>query len=251
MKPAALIFDVDGTLAETEELHRKAFNAAFKEAGLAWIWDCSMYGELLMTTGGKERIAAYAETIGEKAFDIPALHRRKTEIYRKMVTSNSLELRPGVKCLIDIAYKQSIPMAIATTTTRSNVDALIAATLGGRVENWFQSVRCGEDVTRKKPHPEVYERVLYDLRIPAHQCWAFEDSRVGLEAALAAGVPTVVTPSLYTQTDDFSGATLILSDLATPYSALIYRGQARLDAVPPGLLPLFGHRPMSGATPKR
>ncbi|MBD9508075.1 HAD-IA family hydrolase [Ensifer sp. ENS07] len=241
MKPAALIFDVDGTLAETEELHRKAFNAAFKEAGLNWIWDCSVYGELLRTTGGKERITVYANLIGEKAIDVPTLHRRKTEIYRKMVTSTSLELRPGVKRLIDIAYKQSIPMAIATTTTRSNVDALIAATLGGRVENWFMSVRCGEDVVHKKPHPEVYERVLHDLRVSAHQCWAFEDSRVGLEAALAAGMPTVVTPSLYTQTDDFSGATLMLSDLATPYSALIYRGHAQLHAVPSALIPLFGH----------
>ncbi|NOV20263.1 HAD family hydrolase [Ensifer adhaerens] len=239
MRPAALIFDVDGTLAETEELHRRAFNAAFKEAGLNWVWDCSSYGDFLRTTGGKERIAAYANSVGTKAIDISTLHRRKTEIYRAMMASTKLELRPGVKRLIDIAYKQSIRMAIATTTTRSNVDALIAATLGGRVENWFSSVRCGEDVTHKKPHPEVYERVLRDLSIPPDQCWAFEDSRMGLQAALAAGVPTVVTPSLYTQTDDFSGATLILRDLATPYSAVVSRGQAQLAAVPGPLLALL------------
>jgi beta-phosphoglucomutase-like phosphatase (HAD superfamily) len=112
-----------------------------------------------------------------------------------------------------------MPLAIATTTSRPNVIGLIAATLGESAVAWFASIRTGVDVARKKPDRQVYDLVLADLGLAATDCVAFEDSANGLKAALAAGIPTIVTPSLYTQAEDFSGASLVLADLAQPADA--------------------------------
>jgi HAD superfamily hydrolase (TIGR01509 family) len=209
----ALIFDVDGTLAETEESHRAAFNEAFAEAGLSWIWTVNDYGRLLKITGGKERIAAYVAEIGCEPVDIPALHRRKTALYNESIGGGDIMLRAGVERLLRSAREHGALLAIATTTSRPNVTSLIAATLGESAVGWFASIRTGEDVTRKKPDPEVFKLVLADLAIPPADCLAIEDSANGLKAALAAGIPTIVTPSLYTADEEFSGAALLLRDL--------------------------------------
>lgn len=239
MIPAALIFDVDGTLAETEELHRAAFNAAFREFGIDWSWNCSLYGELLSVAGGKERIAAYADRTGASGIDIAGLHRRKNMIYGELIGGQTVELRPGVERLIRKARDRRIPLAIATTTSRGNVEALISATLGGVPDDWFASVRCGEDATAKKPDPAIYRMVLADLGCAGDSCVAFEDSANGLLAAKSAGIPTLVTPSLYTQSDDFSGAALILRSLAEPYSSILYRPRTTLESVPGKLVDLL------------
>lgn len=222
----ALIFDVDGTLAETEEIHRQAFNQSFAEAGLDWNWTQPLYRRLLRVTGGKERIAAY---IGEQgggtaAIDIPALHRRKTEIYNARIRDRAVALRPGVEALIKLARGNALRLAVATTTSRPNVDSLIAATLGEGALSWFETIRCGEDVRRKKPDAEVYRLVLADLGLAGPDCIAFEDSANGLLAAQGAGIPTVITPSLYTDHEDFTGARLVLSDLADNAALGIFAG---------------------------
>lgn len=213
MPVRALIFDVDGTLAETEEIHRVAFNKAFAEAGLGWIWTEELYAGLLNVTGGKERIAAYADQIGSQPFDIPALHRRKTDIYNERIRSGDIALRPGVERLIRTAREHGLPLGIATTTSRPNVISLIAATLGEDAVTWFASIRTGEDVARKKPDPAVFNLVLADLGLAAADCLAIEDSANGLRAAFAAGIPTIVTPSFYTQAENFSAALQVLKDL--------------------------------------
>jgi HAD superfamily hydrolase (TIGR01509 family) len=209
----ALIFDVDGTLAETEELHRAAFNEAFEEAGLGWFWTRELYAQLLLVTGGRERIAAYAGKTPAYDLDIAALHRRKTEIFNEKLRQGPISLRPGVEPLIRAARERNLRLAIATTTSRPNVISLIEATLGQAAIDWFVSVRTGEDVARKKPDPEVYHLALADLCFAPADCLAFEDSANGLRAALAAGIPTVITPSLYTAGEDRSGALLVLEDL--------------------------------------
>ena len=211
----ALIFDVDGTLAETEELHRIAFNRAFAEAGIAWDWTVDVYRQLLLVTGGKERIRAFMDQSGHSEdVDIPALHVRKTEIYRELV-EGSLELRPGVRCLIDGARRKGLRLAIATTTSRSNVDALLETTLGGGSAAWFDAICCGDEVQAKKPDPAIYLLALEQLGLPATSCLAIEDSDAGLQAALSAGIPNVVvTPSIFTSHHSFEGATIVLRDLA-------------------------------------
>jgi HAD superfamily hydrolase (TIGR01509 family) len=216
MPVRALIFDVDGTLAETEEIHRAAFNAAFAEAGIGWFWTEELYARLLEVTGGRERMAAYADETRSAPVDIPALHRRKTDIYNERIRSGDMALRPGVERLIRKAREHSVQLAIATTTSRPNVISLIAATLGEIAVSWFASIRSGEDVTRKKPDPEVFRLVLADIGMDGADCVAFEDSANGLRAALAASIPTIVTPSVYTCGEDFAGAALVLRNLDEP-----------------------------------
>ena len=214
----ALVFDVDGTLAETEELHRQSFNQTFAEHGLNWVWDHSLYTELLGTTGGRERIVSYAQIVGQNV-DPDLLHARKTEIYNLKVKEGLISLRPGVVELIEHATQEELMLAIGTTTSRANVVSLLHKTLGPRSLDLFSSIRTGEDVRAKKPDPEVYRLVLSDLGVEGCECLCIEDSRNGLMAARAVGMRTVITASLFTSHEDFSGADLILRNLATPWSS--------------------------------
>ncbi len=217
----AIIFDVDGTLAETEETHRAAFNQAFEEFGLPWLWTRDLYGELLRVTGGKERLAHFIVTCssaptagGNAATMIPDLHRRKTEIYSELISSGRVELRPGVSELIEAARTDGIRLAIATTTSRANVEALLRATLGSEAIALFASIAAGDDVPRKKPAPDIFQLAMSELQLPPRACIAIEDSRNGLRAAEAAGLAVLVTPSLYTAVEDFTGAACLAADLS-------------------------------------
>lgn len=202
----ALVFDVDGTLAETEEAHRQAFNAAFAEAGLDWDWTPGLYGELLKVTGGKERIAHHRPLPPSV---IAGLHARKTALYAARVAGGAAPLRPGVEALIGEARVRGVRLAIATTTSRPNIDALLAATLGAHAAAWFEAIVCGEDVAAKKPDPEVYRLALAKLGLPAERAIAIEDSWNGVRAAKTAGLRVIATPSLYTAADDLSQADLV------------------------------------------
>lgn len=202
----ALIFDVDGTLAETErDGHRPAFNQAFAEYGLNWHWDAERYGELLAVTGGKERIRHYAERHAPEIAGRPdfaqlvqALHARKTAHYLRIVDAGQVPLRPGVATLIHAARAAGLRLAIATTTTPENVTALLRASLAPDAATWFEVIGAGDIVPAKKPAPDIYQWVLDRLNLPAARCLAIEDSENGLKSALAAGLRCVVTVSEYT-----------------------------------------------------
>ncbi|OAN46593.1 phosphatase [Paramagnetospirillum marisnigri] len=207
MTLAALIFDVDGTLAETEEAHRHAFLLAFGQLGLNWRWDPKLYRKLLKVSGGRERILAYDPDASPEL--VAALHRRKTEIYTDMVNSGRVAFRPGVDALIAEARAAGLKLAIASTTSRANVVALL-----GHRREWFPVIVCGEDTTRKKPDPQVYHMAMTQLGLDAGQCLAIEDSSNGVRAACAAGLGVVVSESMYTSGDDFSGALAVYPSLA-------------------------------------
>ncbi len=216
----AIIFDVDGTLAETEETHRKAFNSAFQGAGLPWSWDQDLYRRLLAVTGGKERIRHFIENYGPERAPtgdldgfIRALHAEKTIAYTQMVNGGNLELRPGVEETIDSAIRRRYRLAIATTTTPANLDALLAATFGDIGQGLFEVICAGDSVPNKKPAPDVYIKVLEELDLPGECCVAIEDSRNGLLSACAAGIVTIVTPSIYTRDENFDEAALVIDDL--------------------------------------
>lgn len=215
----ALIFDVDGTLAETEEAHRKAFNRTFNEAEFDWFWTVEDYARLLKTTGGKERMTRHrndirAEWPGDK--EIAELHRRKTDIYGDIVASGELKLRPGVSQLIKAAKGNGLRIAVATTTNRPNVEALCDACWGRSASEIFDVIAAGDEVNAKKPAPDVFELALQRLNLAPEECIAFEDSRNGLNSAQAAGIPVIVTPSAYTADEDFSGAEWVVPDLTLP-----------------------------------
>lgn len=214
---AALIFDVDGTLAETEELHRKSFNAAFAAAGLGWVWDQALYGRLLEVTGGKERIRHYLDTARPggtmDAAGIAALHADKTRRYTAMVDAGGVGLRPGIARLIAEAEAQGVRLAIATTTSRPNVDALLRAVLG---RDPFEVIACGDEVAAKKPAPDVYALALARLGLDASVCLAIEDTANGLRSAQGAGLACLVTTSLYGGRGVFPGAWAVVDRLGDP-----------------------------------
>ena len=210
----ALLWDVDGTLAESErDGHRVAFNQAFRSMGLDWYWDIAHYGQLLLTTGCRERILA---DMASRA-DAPAgaterdalareLHGRKNASYAQLVREGAVPLREGVRELIDEAASAGLRQGIATTTSRENVDALLGQHFGKGWAHIFALVVCGEDVVAKKPDPEVYRLVLRGLGIGAQLALALEDSPAGVAAALAAEVPVVLTRSAYFTDEPAAGA---------------------------------------------
>ena len=214
----ALIFDVDGTLAETEEVHRRAFNDAFLKMGLDWRWGRTIYKELLKIAGGKERIRAFDRSRRGPSFlsdhEVIELHQIKTSRYAELMANSDCPLRPGVEALLVSARRRGQRLAIATTTSLDNIDALLAAALGKHWPDRFDAIVAGDDVPRKKPAPDVYLEVLRRLAMPASCCIAIEDSHNGLVAASLAGIPVVITRSVYFDDEDFSEALLVIKDLA-------------------------------------
>ncbi|MGC9457694.1 MAG: HAD-IA family hydrolase [Halothiobacillaceae bacterium] len=221
---SALIFDVDGTLADTErDGHRVAFNRAFADAGLDWNWDVATYGRLLAITGGKERIRHFIETddpsvpaTTDLTDWIAGLHKAKTAHYVAMMQEGRIPLRPGVARLIQEARAAGTTLAIATTTTPENVEALLTATLGEDSPDWFACIAAGDIVPAKKPASDIYDYALAELGIAAGEALALEDSLNGLRSAAGAELDTLITVNDYTRNEDFSGAVAVLDHLGEP-----------------------------------
>ena len=217
----ALIWDVDGTLAETEDDgHRVAFNLAFEEAALPWRWDCALYADLLAVTGGKERLRAWWQRIDPAAAGAPGaaetiarLHARKTAHYIGLLARGGIGLRPGVADLLAQARAAGLRQAIATTTTLDNVLQLIDLTLGPDGRGLFECIGAGDAVAHKKPAPDIYHWVLDQLGLPAADCLAIEDSVPGVLAAQRAALPVLLVRSRYTGTVRIEGAVADLPSL--------------------------------------
>jgi len=193
----ALLWDVDGTLAETElDGHRQAFNRAFAEEGLGWRWDVETYLRLLRISGGRERMRGFGRDDGPSVSEsqIERLQARKQVHYEQLVRSGAVGLRPGVRRLMLEAQAAGLAQAIVTTSGRASVRALIQSAgpdLAEALDFWV----CGEDVERKKPDPEGYRRALARLAVRPEEALAIEDSANGLQAAAGAGLPCLVTLS--------------------------------------------------------
>lgn len=219
----ALIFDVDGTLADTESVHLEAFNHAFKEEGLDWHWTLEHYTRLLDISGGKERMLYHWREVdpqmkevdaGAVADTINRLHEIKTAYYENAVNSGAVSLRPGVLALMNEARAQGLQLAIATTTSPVNIAALMRGAIGLDWRSHFLAIGDASNAPIKKPNPQVYMKVLADLGMRAADCMAFEDSSNGLRAARAAGLDTVITPNGFTAHHDFKGALRVVPDLS-------------------------------------
>lgn len=228
----ALIFDVDGTLADTErDGHRVAFNFAFRDARLPWDWTVDLYGRLLAVTGGKERIRYFIEHWHppfERPSDMNAfvagLHRAKTAHYLRLLQGGGIPLRRGVLRLLREARAGGVRLAIATTTTPENVTQLLRHGGEPGMVDWFEVIAAGDCVPRKKPAPDIFELALRELALAPSDCVAFEDSDNGVRSALGAGLKAlVVTESSYTEGQDVTGAALVVDHLGDPGCSPVVR----------------------------
>lgn len=225
----AIIFDVDGTLADTESFHLQAFNQAFAQLNMSWYWDEDTYTDLLQITGGKERLLHYWQTYQVDDYErqtqarvqhrITTLHELKTGFYTQQAREPGIPLRPGIKELITTAHQQGIQLAIATTTTPDNIAALLQKHFGAQWQDYFAVIEDASTAALKKPHPQVYHQALERLGLPASQCLVIEDSRNGFQAAQDAGLEVVITPTRFTRHQHFSGAYMKIHDLT---SSLVY-----------------------------
>lgn len=220
----ALLFDVDGTLADTErDGHRVAFNLAFADAGLDWDWSVELYGKLLAVTGGKERIRYYLDEFNptftrpdDLADFIAGLHQAKTNHYTALLGEGRIPLRSGVERLLQEARRVGLRLAIATTTTPANVEALLVNTLGKESMDWFEVIAAGDIVPAKKPAPDIYLYAMQHMQLEPAQCLAFEDSANGIKSTCGANLATIITVNGYTAEDDFSTALLVLDQYGEP-----------------------------------
>ena len=224
MSLKALIFDVDGTLADTERNgHRVAYNRAFEQVGIPWSWSESTYGELLAVTGGKERMKYFVDNYqpeipADSVIDelIADIYYTKTRIFKDMLLTGTIPLRSGVERLFNEARNAGIRLAIATTTAPSNVQYLLTSTLGEDSLGWFDIIAAGDIVENKKPSPEIYQLVLDEMGWKAEECVAFEDSENGCLSARRADLPVIITVNAYTRDESFTGASLVLDQLGDP-----------------------------------
>lgn len=225
----ALLFDVDGTLADTEPHgHLPAYNEAFAEAGLDWQWDPELYRELLLMPGGRERIQHYLEAfnpeLGEHRDDIEAdarawverIHKIKSRYFQRLVKSGQVPLRPGVRRLIREAKQQGLLIAIVTNASKRSLEPFLLYTLGEDLRKKVDFVVSGEQVKNKKPSPDLYRMALLKLGVQAEESIAIEDSSMGLTAARLAGIATLITINEDTRRHDFEGAALVVDQLGEP-----------------------------------
>ena len=218
-----VIFDVDGTLADTESLHLRAFNRAFAEAGFNWTWEEAVYDRLLSVEGGLARIRAWVEE--HRARDLAnfemdgtltRLHAAKSDIYMRMLEEEAPQLRPGVMRLIHDARSEGVRLGVCTTSSRAAFEGLILGAMGFEALDWFQAIVTGDDVARPKPDPEGYALACARLGVDPSEAVAIEDSPRGAVAARAAGMRVLSCPGRGTPAAPVEGASMTLSDLGEP-----------------------------------
>lgn len=226
MSLAALLFDVDGTLADTEKLgHRPAYNKAFKELGLSWSWGPKLYRRLLRQPGGRERLDHYlhryepelgehAEPVArDRAAWVADVHKTKSRHFQRLLKQGKVPLRPGIARLMREADAAGIRIAIVTNASRATLEPVLKHSLGEALRSHVELVVCSEEVARKKPAPDLYQYAMERMGLNAQQCVALEDSAMGLAAAHAAGIATVITVNENTAGEDFSKAALVVDSL--------------------------------------
>ena len=216
----AVIFGAIGTIAETSELQRQSFNAAFAEAKLDWHWTADQYRSLLLTNGAQTRMHEFRDADPARRrvsdADIEKLHEAKTRLYVQLLTgvgATRLEPRPGVAALVTLCLAENIKLAWCTSTSLENVASIQAALAGQLPLDRFHTVVTIDKIERVKPAPDAYLYALAQLGVNANEVVAVEDTPVSISAAKAAGVYCIATPGASTAGQDFWQADRVFADL--------------------------------------
>ena len=213
MNYKAILFGSIGTLLETSELQRTAFNQAFSENGLDWNWNQAQYQNLLKKSGGRQRIEDYAAQQGVEV-DAKKLHNEKTKIFDDLMVSGNVLLRPGVANLIEQALDNGIKLAFVTSTSKDNVDAVFQALKNQLNRSNFSFIGNDKMVSNSKPKPDIYLKALSELNLEAQDCIAIEDTEVSMQSALAASIKCIGFPGAFAKDNDFSSAILVTDNLS-------------------------------------
>lgn len=229
MSLRAILFDVDGTLADTEALgHRPAYNRAFRELGYDFRWGPKLYRKLLKQPGGRERlkhyVTHYQPELGEHQAEASAdldgwvnkVHELKSRYFKRYMRRGRVPLRAGIARLMREAYADGVKLAIVTNASLRTLDPVLKYTIGPELAAEVAVIASGEEVKNKKPAPDLYRLAMQRLGISSEECVALEDSEMGLEAAAAAGIAAVVTVNSDTAAQDFTEAALVVTSLGEP-----------------------------------
>ena len=187
----ALIFDVDGVIAETEVLNAQASVLMFHE-----LYGVEVQPEdfrPFVGTGDERYVEGVAEQYGVQ-IDTPAAVQRRAENFFLLLRDQPLPAAPGIMTLVTAARAApALKLAIAPSGNKDKQFPVIAGT-GLKLE-WFDVVVTGDDITHKKPHPEIYLTTAHKLGLPPEKCVVLEDAPAGVEAARSAGMHCIAVTS--------------------------------------------------------
>ncbi len=216
MSKTALLFGSIGSVVETSDIQRRAYNRALEEAGVNWVWDKDTYAELLTQAGGKERLSMLATATGANLSDeqIEKIHARKTEIACEELVRTHVSLRPGVGELVKLGKERGMKLAFVTTTYRPNVDAIFEAAGSTLEQKDFDTIVARTDVEHGKPAPDAYVYALKQLGIAPADALAIEDTAASVMAAKRAGITVVATPGEFSAGQDFWQADVVVDSLS-------------------------------------
>lgn len=209
---SAIFFGSLGTIADTSELQRQAFNQAFALHDLDWNWSQAEYLTLLENSGGSQRIEDYATLMGQSV-DAKAIHRSKSEIFQASLDRNRVKPRPGVVAAIQAAKQNELKLAWVTTTSKQNVDSILGVLHPEIDASMFDLVLNSSAVKNSKPAPDVYDFALQELGQKPHDCIAIKNNLDGLKAAQAAGLVCGAFPDANTVQYNFESASLLVERL--------------------------------------
>ncbi len=219
----AIIFDVDGTVAETADLHRAAYNRAFQEHGLSWHWDREIYSQLVPVEFTLSKLRLFASAVRQSgrghapsATELAQIAALKARAYCHLLRQGRARLRPGVARLMKEAQHAGMALGAVSTSTRAETQALLSVTLGFHGMGWFSSLKTAENANIYAPERSLYQAVLDDFCIDGARAVAIDDSASGAEGSARCGLSCVITPSLYTASNRFNPDALVLSDLGEP-----------------------------------